>query len=147
MKKIIARTLSSESRFPDTILLLLRFLVGITMMTHGVAKLLSFGELSATFPDPIGLGRFPLFAHDYWCGSRLLRLVDIRGIYSLGYLTLDIFHACRHFCRAWQRSVSSKRVTTALFRHIRGTLFYRRGTLRFGYPDFQALECKHPEYG
>lgn len=56
MKKIIARTLSSESRFPDTILLLLRFLVGITMMTHGVAKLLSFGELSATFPDPIGLG-------------------------------------------------------------------------------------------
>ena len=72
MKKIIARTLP-ESRFPDTILLLLRFLVGITMMTHGVAKLLSFRRsCRLTFPDPIGFGKFPLFAHDYWCGSRLL---------------------------------------------------------------------------
>ena len=28
----------------------------ITMLTHGLAKLTSFSELSATFPDPIGLG-------------------------------------------------------------------------------------------
>lgn len=45
-----------NQKFLSLGLLILRVLVGITMLTHGLAKLTSFSELSATFPDPIGLG-------------------------------------------------------------------------------------------
>lgn len=37
-------------------LLLLRLLVGVFMLTHGIPKLLNFDSLSAVFPDPLGIG-------------------------------------------------------------------------------------------
>lgn len=37
-------------------LLLLRVGVGCLMLVHGVAKIQGFSDLSAVFPDPIGLG-------------------------------------------------------------------------------------------
>lgn len=36
--------------------LCLRLGVGISMLTHGVPKLMSFGSLHNSFPDPIGMG-------------------------------------------------------------------------------------------
>ncbi|WP_018339359.1 DoxX family protein [Butyricimonas synergistica] len=56
MKKVISSVISPNQRFLSLGLLFLRVLVGITMLTHGLAKLTSFSELSSTFPDPIGLG-------------------------------------------------------------------------------------------
>ena len=40
----------------DTGLLILRVAAGVFMMTHGLAKIQHFSELSQTFADPIGLG-------------------------------------------------------------------------------------------
>ena len=56
MKKVISSIIAPNQKFLSLGLLILRVLVGITMLTHGLAKLTSFSELSATFPDPIGLG-------------------------------------------------------------------------------------------
>lgn len=56
MKKMISSIITPNQKFLSLALLVLRVLGGITMLTHGVAKLTSFSELSATFPDPIGLG-------------------------------------------------------------------------------------------
>ena len=54
MKKVISSIIAPNQKFLSLGLLILRVLVG--MLTHGLAKLTSFSELSATFPDPIGLG-------------------------------------------------------------------------------------------
>lgn len=43
---------TSESWF----LLAMRILFGMLLMTHGIAKWSNFETLSATFPDPIGVG-------------------------------------------------------------------------------------------
>lgn len=56
MNKMISCFISPDQKFVGIGLLLLRVLVGITMLTHGIAKLMNFSELSSTFPDPIGLG-------------------------------------------------------------------------------------------
>ena len=56
MKKVISSVISPSQKFLNLGLLILRVLVGITMLTHGLAKLTSFSELSSTFFDPIGLG-------------------------------------------------------------------------------------------
>ena len=56
MKKVISSVIAPNPKLLSLGLLILRVLVGITMLTHGLAKLTSFSELSATFPDPIGLG-------------------------------------------------------------------------------------------
>ena len=51
MKKVISSIIAPNQKFLSLGLLILRVLVGITMLTHGLAKLTSFSELSA-----IGLG-------------------------------------------------------------------------------------------
>ena len=56
MKKVISSVIAPNPKLLSLGLLILRVLVRITMLTHGLAKLTSFSELSATFPDPIGLG-------------------------------------------------------------------------------------------
>ena len=49
--------LNSDEVSFDTGALLLRLTAGVTMFwQHGLVKLMQFGELSATFPDPIGVG-------------------------------------------------------------------------------------------
>ncbi|MEQ9410245.1 MAG: hypothetical protein RIK87_21090 [Fuerstiella sp.] len=37
-------------------LLLLRVGIGCLMLVHGVVKIQAFSDMSAAFPDPIGLG-------------------------------------------------------------------------------------------
>ncbi len=40
----------------DAALLILRLVAGVGMLTHGLGKLLNFGDLAPVFPDPLGLG-------------------------------------------------------------------------------------------
>lgn len=40
----------------DLALLILRIVFGVMMITHGLAKIADFANLSMGFPDPIGLG-------------------------------------------------------------------------------------------
>jgi putative oxidoreductase len=52
-------TQSTRSPEPTTIsvaLLLLRIAAGAMMMVHGWSKLSGYGEMSADFPDPLGVG-------------------------------------------------------------------------------------------
>ncbi len=37
-------------------LLLLRLILGIFMLSHGIPKLVNFDSLAAVFPDPLGIG-------------------------------------------------------------------------------------------
>lgn len=49
--------LNSDEVSFDTGALLLRLTAGVTIFwQHGLVKLMQFGELSTTFPDPIGVG-------------------------------------------------------------------------------------------
>lgn len=38
------------------ILLVLRLIFGTLLLVHGIQKIMAYGTLSASFPDPIGLG-------------------------------------------------------------------------------------------
>ena len=52
-------TTKTTSHEPTTIsvaLLLLRIAAGAMMMVHGWSKLSGYGEMSADFPDPLGVG-------------------------------------------------------------------------------------------
>lgn len=44
------------SQDTDIGLLLLRVITGVMIFSHGLAKIENFAELSAGFPDPLGLG-------------------------------------------------------------------------------------------
>lgn len=56
MKKLMNRCFAADTSNQNVALLFLRLLAGCMMLTHGWAKLMAFGTLAATFPDPIGLG-------------------------------------------------------------------------------------------
>lgn len=48
--------LRPEGAFEARLLLAARIVFGILLMSHGLAKWSHFEELSATFPDPLGVG-------------------------------------------------------------------------------------------
>ncbi len=41
---------------PNLSLLLLRWMAGGMMLTHGIPKLMNFSSLAGVFPDPLGIG-------------------------------------------------------------------------------------------
>ncbi len=45
-----------DGKIVSVILLMARIVFGILMMTHGIQKWTNFQELSAVFPDPLGVG-------------------------------------------------------------------------------------------
>ena len=45
-----------DGKIVSVILLMARIVFGILMMTHGIRKWTDFQELSAVFPDPLGVG-------------------------------------------------------------------------------------------
>lgn len=50
------KTTSPEPTTISVALLLLRIAAGAMMMVHGWSKLSGYGEMSADFPDPLGVG-------------------------------------------------------------------------------------------
>lgn len=55
MKDLLLKLVASDRPHLDGALLFLRLFAGGMMLTHGWAKLSSFGDLSETFPDPLGV--------------------------------------------------------------------------------------------
>ena len=55
MKKYLFSNGTLSANLYSGSILFLRLFIGIVMLSHGIPKLLSFSELSATFPDPLGL--------------------------------------------------------------------------------------------
>ncbi len=55
MRFLLSPSLSDPKYF-SLLVLGLRLLFGILLMTHGIDKLSHYSELSATFPDPLGIG-------------------------------------------------------------------------------------------
>lgn len=56
---MIEKFLFPEAPSPNKSSLLLlwaRIIIGLLFLNHGIEKWMSFGQLSETFPDPIGLG-------------------------------------------------------------------------------------------
>jgi putative oxidoreductase len=49
-------TKEREHQLVDAALAVLRVGIALLMLRHGIPKLLEFGERSATFPDPLGVG-------------------------------------------------------------------------------------------
>lgn len=45
-----------DTKSASLFLLALRILFGVLLMTHGIQKLMGFGDMSAMFPDPLGVG-------------------------------------------------------------------------------------------
>lgn len=57
MKKLLLKLVASDQKHFNMGILGLRLFVGLIMLcVHGMAKLLTFSELSANFPDPLGVG-------------------------------------------------------------------------------------------
>lgn len=102
MKKVISSIVVPNRKFLSLGLLILRVLVGITMLTHGVAKLTSFSELSATFSDPIGLGStlslILIIGAEIGCSL----FVIVGCFYSVGYDSIDIFYVGGYIYRSCQ---------------------------------------------
>jgi putative oxidoreductase len=83
----------------DLALLLLRVAFGGAMLSHGVPKLMAFGERADSFPDPIGLGSpvalaLAVFA-EVFCAAGvaiglLTRLAVIPLIVTMGVAALVI---------------------------------------------------------
>lgn len=78
-------------------ILILRLAAGALMLTHGVSKLWNYGEMSANFPDMIGIGAklsFTLIMLTEFVGSILL----ILGLFTrLSALALGIGMAVAAF--------------------------------------------------
>jgi putative oxidoreductase len=47
---------NTSHRLEDILLLILRIAVGSAMLTHGITKILNFGEMASGFMDPLGVG-------------------------------------------------------------------------------------------
>lgn len=77
----------------SVLLLTFRIVFGVLLMSHGIQKLCNFHELSAVFPDPIGLGSntsliLAIFA-EFLCSAAfviglLYRLATIPMIFTMG---------------------------------------------------------------
>ena len=102
MKKVISSIIAPNQKFLSLGLLILRVFVGITMLTHGLAKLTSFSELSATFPDPIGLGRtlslILIIGAEVGCSL----FVIVGSFHSVSYNPVGVFYASGYICRSCQ---------------------------------------------
>ena len=101
-------------------LLILRVFVGAMMLTHGMAKLLTFTELSLVFPDPLGVGStmslLLLLGSEVVCSILLMcgiltRLVVLPSIFGLLVAVFAIHggdaFAVKEFRFAWYFSCFS----------------------------------------
>lgn len=92
---------------PDLGLLLLRIAFGLMMMVHGFQKLSQFSEMSATFPDPFGIGStaslgLAVFA-EFFCSILLIfgLLTPLALVPLIVTMLVAIFYA--HSSDPWQK--------------------------------------------
>lgn len=114
MKELLLKLVASDRKHLDGALLFLRLFIGGMMLSHGWAKLASFSTLSATFPDPLGVGStlsllLILFA-EVGCSCLLIFGLMTR----LAALPLMFGMLMGFFRYSWCRSFCSERVAFTL---------------------------------
>lgn len=114
MKELLLKLVASDRKHLDGALLFLRLFIGGMMLSHGWAKLASFSTLSATFPDPLGVGStlsllLILFA-EVGCSCLLIFGLMTR----LAALPLMFGMLMAFFVYSWCRSFCSERVAFTL---------------------------------
>lgn len=77
----------------SAMLLIARIVFGILLMNHGIQKWTNFQELSAVFPDPLGVGS-PLSLGLAIFGELACSMAFIIGFLSFGYDTNGVYNGC-----------------------------------------------------
>lgn len=84
------------------LLLAVRIIFGILLMNHGIQKWTNFQELSAVFPDPLGVGS-PLSLGLAIFGELACSMAFIIGfLYRLAMIPMVFTMAVAFFCNSWQ---------------------------------------------
>lgn len=105
IRRFLFPNYDNTSPYYSLFLLLARIVFGILFLTHGVQKLMAFGHLSTTFPDPLGIGSqtsliLAIFA-EFICSAAFIlglfyRLALIPMIFTMGMAVFKI-HAADPF--------------------------------------------------
>lgn len=87
------------------LLLAARVVFGLLLMSHGIAKLQNFEALSATFPDPLGVGsRMSLVLAVF--GEVVCAAGCVAGLlYRLGAHPDGLYDVCGFLCGTRRRSL------------------------------------------
>ena len=101
MKELLLKLVASDRKHLDGALLFLRLFIGGMMLSHGWTKLATFSVLSATFPDPLGVGStlsllLILFA-EVGCSCLLIFGLMTR-LATLPLMFGMLIWACMYFC-------------------------------------------------
>lgn len=85
----------------SAMLLIARIVFGILLMNHGIQKWTNFQELSAVFPDPLGVGS-PLSLGLAIFGELACSMAFIIGfLYRLAMIPMVFTMAVAFFCNSW----------------------------------------------
>ena len=91
----------------SAILLIVRIIFGMLLMNHGIEKWSNYQELSAVFPDPLGVGIYHWFP------------------LPSGYAADDIYNGDGILCYSRKRSVCGQRTGFHISGGIRTDVYYR----------------------
>ena len=86
----------------SAILLIARIVFGILLMNHGIQKWTNFQELSAVFPDPLGVGSPLSLGLAIFGEIGMFHGIHYRFSLSFGYDTNGVYNGCCLFCNSWQ---------------------------------------------
>ena len=107
----------------SAILLIVRIIFGVLLMNHGIEKWSNYQELSAVFPDPLGVGS-PLSLGLAIFGELACSMAFIIGfLYRLA--TDDIYNGDGILCYSRKRSVCGQRTGFHISGGIRTDVYYR----------------------
>ena len=106
----------------SAILLIVRIIFGVLLMNHGIEKWSNYQELSAVFPDPLGVGS-PLSL-----GLAIFGELACSMAFILGFLYRaadDIYNGDGILCYSRKRSVCGQRTGFHISGGIRTDVYYR----------------------
>ena len=107
----------------SAILLIVRIIFGVLLMNHGIEKWSNYQELSAVFPDPLGVGS-PLSLGLAIFGELACSMAFIIPLPS-GYAADDIYNGDGILCHSRKRSVCGQRTGFHISGGIRTDVYYR----------------------
>lgn len=109
----------------SAILLIVRIIFGVLLMNHGIEKWSNYQELSAVFPDPLGVGS-PLSLGLAIFGELACSMAFIIGfLYRLAMLPMIFTMGMAFFCYSRKRSVCGQRTGFHISGGIRTDVYYR----------------------
>lgn len=109
----------------SAILLIVRIIFGVLLMNHGIEKWSNYQELSAVFPDPLGVGS-PLSLGLAIFGELACSMAFIIGfLYRLAMLPMIFTMGMAFFVIHGKRSVCGQRTGFHISGGIRTDVYYR----------------------